>query len=224
MNLNQARFESYPCEMEIFELESLFDVIDNFLKDEKAKKAHLTKDVLRRDDVFGNPNQILLAGVQIFRRQMVVLLQTHLEQIIKDFSINIFIGKPEKMAGYILLDEFQDGKDELGKILGENKTANLNQLPALATSKVIKGGLSKALERVKKLSNAKIKAHTKAVLAKLNETRTQIVHDTSDDEISKEFLHECFEAVRDLIVSFREVCAENNISDIEEFEEINDGE
>jgi len=224
MKPNQARFESFPWEMEILELEVLFDVIDDFLKDEKAKSAYLRKDIFRQDDWLGDPKKILLASVQIFRRQIVVLLQTYLEQIIKDFSINIFIGKPEKMAGYLLLDEFQDGKKELGEILGKNETIALNKLPNLATSRIMKGGLSKILNRIEKISNAKIKKHTKAILVDLYDIRTGIVHEASSKEVSTEFLHESFEAIHDLIASFREVGVENNVSDVEETEEAGDWE
>ena len=223
MRQNQARFESFPWEMEILELEKLFDVIDDFLTNEQTKKNHLDKkDVMYTDDTLGNPTQLLLAGVQIFRRQMVVLLKTYLEKIIKDFSINIFIGKPEKMAKYLLSDEFQDGKIELEKILGESKTTILNELPQKATARVTKGELRKILNRLEELSEAKIEKHTRKTLINLNEIRTHIVHEASSDEISPELLHESFEAVRDLIVSFREVCAINNISDVEDWEEDTD--
>ena len=223
MKQNQARFESFPWEMEIIELEELFDVIDDFLNDEEAKNAHLRKKHPATFTALWNrdPNQILLDGVQTFRRQMVVLLKTYLEKIIKDFAENVFIGTPQKMAAYLLLDEFQDAKPlgELEKILEEGKTTTLTGLPKNAASRIMKGGLSKTLDKVKKISNVKIKTRTKTTLVKLNEIRTHIVHDVSAEEISTEFLRESFDAVRDLIVSFREVCALNNISDVDNWEE-----
>jgi hypothetical protein len=226
MKQNQARFESFPWEMEILELEKLFDEIDDFLTNEQIKKNYLNqKDTMFTDNTLGDPKQLLLAGAQIFRRQMIVLLKTYLEQIIKDFSINVFIGKPEKMAKYLLLNEFQDVKslEELKKILRESETTVLNELPKKATQKVMKDG-STIFKKIKEISNAKIKPRTKENLDKLNEIRTHIVHDASVEEISREFLYRSFESVRDLIVSFREVCAENNISDVEEPDETDDWE
>jgi len=223
MNPNQARFESFPWEMEILELESLFDVLDDFLNDEQARNIYIErkrpKHISIGDGTDGDPNKVFPTGVQVLRRQIVVLLKTYLEQIIKDFSINVFIGKPEKMVGYLLGDEFQDGKEELEKILNDKNVIPLNKLPQIATARVMKGKLLKILNTIEKISNAKIKKHTKNILIKLNEVRTHIVHEASTEEISIEFLHESFEAVRDLIVSFREVCAKNNISDVEEFDE-----
>ncbi len=218
MKPNQARFESFPWEMEILELENLFDVIDDFLSDEQAKNIYVHKRRFRDEDT----NQILLNGVQIFRRQTVVLLKTYLEKIIKDFSTNIFIGKPEKMARYLLSDEFQDGKKELEKILGERKTTSLDELPQKDTARVTRGELSKILSRIEEISKAKIKKRTRATLVNLNKIRTHIVHDASSDEISTEFLYESFNAVRDLIVSFREVCALNNILDVDDWEDDTD--
>lgn len=219
MKLNQARFESFPWEMEILELEVLFDGIDDFLNDEDAKNIHYIKKKQKFSDDLINHEKILADSVQIFRRQMVVLLKTYLEKIIKDFSINVFVGKPEKMAKYLLSEELQDGKVELEKVLGESKSVHLNELPQKATARVTKGELSKVLKRIEEISNAKIKGLTKATLIKLNDVRTHIVHDASSDEISIEFLHDSFEAIRNLIVSFREVCAENNISDVDEPDE-----
>lgn len=215
MKLNQARFESFPWEMEVLELEVLFDGIDDFLNDDEAKNIHYSKKKQKFSDGLIKPEKILADSVQIFRRQMVVLLKTYLEKIIKDFSVNVFVGKPEKMAKYLLSDELQDGKVELEKILGESKSVILNELPQRATARVTKGELSKVLKRIEEISNAKIKRQTKTTLIKLNDVRTHIVHDASSDEISIEFLRDSFEAIRNLIVSFREVCAENNISDVD---------
>lgn len=226
MKPNQARFESFPWEFEILKLGALFNTIDNFLNDEQTKKRYLDqKDTMFVDDVFGDPSQILLTGVQVFRRQMVVLLKTYLEQIIKDFLINVFIGKPEKAARYILLNEFQSDQSvqELEKILAESKSTTLNELPQNATTKVMKGNLSEILKKIEKISEAKIERHTKDNLIKLNEIRTHIVHETSDKEISIEFLQESLEAIRELIVSLRGVCAINNISDVDDGNE-EDGE
>jgi len=216
MKLNQARFESFPWEMEILELEVLFDGIDDFLNDEEAKNIHYSKKKQKfSDDLLISPEMILADSVQIFRRQMVVLLKTYLEKIIKDFSINVFVGKPEKMARYLLSDELQDGKVELEKILEGSKNVELDELPQKATTRVTKGEMSKVLKRIEEISKAKIKKQTKTTLIKLNDVRTHIVHEASSDEISDELLHESFDAVRDLIVSFREVCGENNISDVD---------
>ena len=218
MKQNQARFESFPRELEILELEVLFDVNNDFLNDEQAKNIYLHKRRFRDEDT----NQILLAGVQVFRRQMVILLKTYLEQIIKDFSTNVFIGKPEKMTTYLLLDEFQDDKSlkELEKILGESKTTALNELPQNAAARVMRGKLSRILNKVEVISGAKIKKQTKETLIKLNDVRTHIVHDASNKEIGTEFLYEGLGAVRGLIASLREVCAINNISDVDEQDEI----
>lgn len=223
MKQNKARFESFPWEYEILKLEVLFDAIDDFLTDEQTKKNHLEqKDTMFTDDTLGDPKQLLLTGVQVFRRQMVVLLKTYLEKIIKDFSINVFIGKPEKMAKYLLSDEFQDGKRELEKILGESKTTPLNELPQKAAARVTRGELSKILNRLEEISKAKIEKRTRETLINLNKIRTHIVHDASSDEISTELLHESFEAVRDLIVSFRNVCKLNNVSDVDDWDDIDD--
>ena len=90
MKQNQASFESFRWEIEILELEELFDVIDDFLNDEQAKSTHLRKEhPFRFNTALRDPTQVLLAGVQTFRRQMIVLLKTYLEKIIKDFSINV---------------------------------------------------------------------------------------------------------------------------------------
>jgi hypothetical protein len=218
MKQNQARFESFPWEMEILELETSFDVIDGFLNDEQGKNIYLRKRRFRGEDT----NQILLNGVQVFRRQMIVLLKTFLEKIIKDFSINVFIGRPEKMARYLLPDEFQDGKIELEKILGESTTTPLHELPQKAAARVTRGELSKIFNRLDEISKAKIKKRTRETLINLNKIRTHIVHDASSNEISTELLHESFEAVRDLIASFREVCALNNILDVDDWEDDTD--
>jgi hypothetical protein len=218
MKQNQARFESFPWELEILELETSFDVIDGFLNDEQGKHIYLHKRRFRDE----NTSQILVTGVQVFRRQMIVLLKTFLEQIIKDFLVNVFIANPEKMGRYLLLEEFQHGKDELEKILQESKITALNELPKSAASRVMKGGLSKILDKLAKISSAKINTHTKTTLVKLNESRTHIVHEASAEEITTEFLHESFESVRDLIISLREVCADNNVLDVDDWEEGND--
>ncbi|MFZ5904705.1 MAG: hypothetical protein ACOYZ8_14255 [Chloroflexota bacterium] len=219
MEQNSARFETFSRELEILELEVLFDGIDEFLNDEEAKSIHYSGKKLAFGDGWITPEKILADGARIFRRQIVVLLKTYLEKIIKDFSINVFIGKPEKMAKYVLSDELQDGRMELEKILGESKNVMLSELPQKAAARITKGELSKVLNRIAEVSGAKIKERTKTTLIKLNEVRTHIVHDVSSEEISTEFLYESFEAVRDLITSFREVCAENNISDVEESDE-----
>lgn len=97
MESNQAKFESFVWEFELYQLERLFGVIDDFLNDQSAQEFHLErkyKTQTKFSEVFDrieDSAQFLPNGIQVFRRQMVVLLRTYLEQIIKDFLENVFI-------------------------------------------------------------------------------------------------------------------------------------
>lgn len=224
MESNQAKFESFVWEFELYQLERLFGVIDDFLNDQPAQEFHLDrkyKTQTKFSEVFDRVEdsaQFLPNGIQVFRRQMVVLLRTYLEQIIKDFLENVFIGKPEKMARYLLLSEFQGDQslDELARVLHDNKTANIKELPNNAATKAAAGKLSKVLDRIEEISEAKIEKCTKDILIRLNEVRTHIVHESSNQEIGTEFLSESVSAIRDLVTSLRAVCAINNILDVDD--------
>ena len=227
MESNQAKFESFVWEFELYQLERLFGVIDDFLNDQSAQEFHLErkyKTQTKFSEVFDrieDSAQFLPNGIQVFRRQMVVLLRTYLEQIIKDFLENVFIGKPEKMARYLLLSEFQGDQslDELARVLQNNETANIKELPKNAATKAAAGKLSKVLDRIEEISEAKIQKCTKDILIRLNTVRTHIVHESSNQEIGTEFLSESVNAIRDLVISLRAVCAINNISDVDDADE-----
>jgi len=230
MESNQAKFESFVWEFELYQLERLFGVIDDFLNDQPAQEFHLDrkyKTQTKFSEVFDRVEdsaQFLPNGIQVFRRQMVVLLRTYLEQIIKDFLENVFIGKPEKMARYLLLSEFQGDQslDEFEKVLHDNKTAIIKELPKNAATRATAGKMQRVLNRVEEISGAKIEKCTKDTLIRLNAVRTHIVHEASNQEITSEFLSESVGAIADLVVALRKVCTANNILDVDEESETDD--
>jgi len=218
MRQNEAIFDSKSWEWEIMRLVVIFHTVDNFLNDEQARNTYSRQEYTAKagNSLFTlSSNSILLAGAQVFRRQTIVLLKTYLEQIIKDFLINVFIGQPQKMAKYLLLEELKDIQtlEELEKILGENTTTSLKELPQSAATRAMRGKFSKILNKVEEISGAKIKKSTKENLIKLNEVRTHIVHEMSYEEIEKDFLNKCLGAAQELIASLRDVCAINNVAD-----------
>jgi len=229
MESNQAKFESFVWEFELYQLNQLFDVLDEFLNDQSTQEFHLERKYKTRARFSEVSNKVedsihFLNGVQVFRRQMIVLLRTFLEQIIKDFLVNVFIGRPEKMARYLLLGEFQGDQslDEFEKVLHDNKTAIIKELPKNAATRATAGKMQRVLNRVEEISGAKIEKCTKDTLIRLNAVRTHIVHEASNQEITSEFLSESVGAIADLVVALRKVCTANNILDVDEESETDD--
>jgi hypothetical protein len=228
MAQNHAKFESFLWKIQLSELESIFRLIDGFLNDPKSIECYLEKNYENEpfgqigvlvDSIMNFPN-----GVQIFRRQMIIVLITYLEQIIKDFFENFFIAKPDKMASFILNSNLLDEKftKEMGDILviGSEKGI-LKEFPKVAAKKASEGkNMEKTLERIEQLSGSKketvFKRPLKNLLIDLDKKRNSLVHEALQDEISPKFLANNISAIRDFVNIIEIICSQNDIRVISE--------
>jgi len=198
MSQNQAKFESFLWQLRLYQLERTFQVLDSFLVDEQSQQMYLERKYENKQELSNmldhieDSVQFLPDGVQVFRRQMVVLLATYSEQILKEFFENFFIANPEKIP----------------KDLPESEPQN--ELPNVAMRKAMKGGMVRILKRIERLSDTKI-TEKGTLIDLVNEKRNSIVHDFAQEEIDPQFLTNNIDALKKLIDTIDIICSKNGI-------------
>jgi len=221
MSNNQTQFQAYSLWMQLMNIERTFKLLDDFLSDEQSWKKYLglkhenQSEKLNVLNYTEDMDHFFPEGVQIFRRQMVILLATYLEQINKDFIRNFFMSKPEKMAVQLLdpkakktgknvVNEFEKVLQAGSQYIGEN-------LLQAATKQIIQIKMDDTLTSIKQLSGMELANSIKASLIALDKKRNELIHDASLEEISPEFIKEKIADLTSFIEALEKTCVVNNI-------------
>jgi hypothetical protein len=151
-----------------------------------------------------------------FDRQTIVLLNTYLELMLKEFFKSFFCEHHSHMYDYIQA-EFSIGQSQKGfvslkKIIEtKSKQELISKLADEATSNVMAYKFSSILGILEKLTKEKIHEEIRDGLLKIVEKRNQIVHEHNQEKLEKSFIEKAISDYDKFIVFLIKVAKKNNI-------------
>lgn len=193
---------------EIIEILNSYNAFQNLIQDEDTLSFYVNKMsiVSWRDDSFpvnasldvdtqlrSSEISAIKDANQIYRRQMIVLIETHLEAIISDFLECVFFVYPTRMYEYLNTENnvILKGKIDLKEILeADSKDALIYRLISRATNIATKGKFKTALNNLERITKQQISANLSKNLNSMVEQRNRIVHEAGNDAFTNEQVHE----------------------------------
>lgn len=125
-------------------------------------------------------------ATQLYNQQMIVLVVTYIELILRDFLIALFNKFPERMYNFLEIGEGKTGFVNLKEILkADSLPALLNSLSEQADSSVMKGRFKAELSNLEKIiGNEGFPDDVKSQLIHIVEMRNRIVHETITSKVN----------------------------------------
>jgi hypothetical protein len=165
---------------------------------------------LSQDDITANLQQ----AEQFYNRQMVVVVATYIELILKDFLQVGFCKFPERMHHYL-----DDGNGYKGLVSLKlvTKAASLpgliSDLSEQAASNALKGRFKAQLNNLARIiPEQEISQRLQGQLIDIVEKRNRIVHEASQEQISEDNVREVLDTCFELLTSLADIAVKCNIS------------
>lgn len=179
------------------------------ISDDEFEPTHHTI-VLDQDNIKAH----LQEAQQFYNRQMIVIVATYTELILKDFLQVGFCKFPERMYNYL-----GDSNDNKG-LVSLRLITKVDSLPELiyalseqATSTALKGRFKAQLNNLARIIPEKeIPQKLQAQLIDLVEKRNRIVHEASQEQISDDNVREVLDVCFELLTSLVDIAVKCDIS------------
>lgn len=226
-------FDVLKWKAELAESQFSYNALSELLEDRKALQYHLSgygimeigngkistreitaNDFKDEDDYLNSYIDKIKQVIDIYRRQMIVLVVTYLEGIVFDFMESLFATFPSRMYGYLDAGAEQNlkGKVDLKDILNaDTKDELLRMLSRRSASVATRGKFEAAVGTLEKTAKVKLDAVLIEKLRLLVELRNRIVHEASKENITDQTVREGFEAANDFLQSLGRVAAEKKM-------------
>jgi len=151
---------------------------------------------------------------EFYNGQMVVLANTYTELVLKDFLFVLFSHFPDRMYEFLYTQDKQEqrGAVSLKEIVKvDSITKLIGNLAEQATANVLKGRLAAQLNNLAKITRKEVPDNLKNSLISLVERRNRIVHEASDEKVTKEDVESALDICIELISFFAKVSADSSI-------------
>jgi hypothetical protein len=183
------------------------DALEALIDEQKHENPHMI--IMTEREIAEN----LQESINIYNRQMVVLIATLIEQVIRDFLKAAFIAHPERMYTFLIDDGGHHGMVSLKLITkAKSLTDLINELSDQATYNAMKGRFEIQLNNITNVVKAAVVPdEIKTQLIETMEMRNRIVHEASHEDITQDDLHNIFDTCIELLVFFNATANKNGI-------------
>ncbi|MGB9181476.1 MAG: HEPN domain-containing protein [Pyrinomonadaceae bacterium] len=151
---------------------------------------------------------------EFYNGQMVVLANTYIELVLKDFLFVFFSHFPDRMYESLYTQDKQEqrGAVSLKEIVKVGSLAELiKNLAEQATVNVLKGRVAAQLNNLAKITRKEVPDDLRSSLISLVERRNRIVHEASDEKGTEEDVERALDSCLKLISFLAKVSADSSI-------------
>lgn len=204
-------------------LSHLNKLLESFVLNKELRELYFQKMVKIEDENFRDAEEWWLEHSleeirDFFDRQTIVLLNTYVELMVKEFFKCFFCVNHIHMYDY-LQAEFSNGQTQKGfvslkKIVAtKSKKGLINNLADEATSNITSSNkFSSILNNLEKLTKENIPEEIRKGLLVIAEKRNQIVHEHDDEKLKKAFIEKAINDCDKFITFLVPVAKKNGIS------------
>ena len=156
----------------------------------------------------------LALAKKLYGRQMIVVVSTYIELVLKDFLAAVFSTFPERMHNY--LDEGDGNKGLVSlKLITKAPTLLdlLYELSEQASSNALKGRFKTQLNNLNRvITGYEIPKELQTDLVEIIERRNRIVHEASQEEIGEDYIRAAFDTCMNLVKSLADFALTSDMS------------
>jgi len=150
----------------------------------------------------------------VYKRQMIVLIATYIENILIDFMECTFTAHPSRMYEYLNdgIERHLKGKVDLKEILESGSIETLVERLASRSASIATGGkFCTALNNLERITKSKLESKLTKDLLTLVELRNRIVHEASQDIVTYEQVRDGFEHITALLKALGNIATSSDI-------------
>lgn len=214
-------FQAADWYVQINFLSHLNNLLESFVLNKELRELYFQKTFKPEDKEFKDAEEWWLGHRleeirDFFDRQTIVLLNTYIELMLKEFFKCFFCLHHIHMYDYLQAG-FNDGQTQKGfvslkKIVeAKSKKALISKLADEATSNITSYRFSSILGNLEKLTKEKVPEDLRKGLLDIVEKRNQIVHEHSEEKLKKAFIEKAVNDCEKFVAFLVPIAKKNGI-------------